>query len=510
LEPPRDALSWERIDSSMATSSVNSISSAEPGVAAIRKPVVRRADLLVLLLASAALMVSWSFAVPIFECPDEPAHWQYAQYLRQTHSLPPYNHEFEEGNSPPLYYLLIAPLATETQAPPSAFQYNADYTKISLPFPPRYYQNAPGDLGRYWPIRAARLVSILVSLFTVWFCYLAGKEATGSAEIGLLVGGLVAFLPQFTFRGMNVSSDSLLTMFSAAATFLMIRLVTRGFAWRTGVLAALAIAGAFLSKTNAVFLPGTLALAVLTDKAEWRTRILRTAALGALILLIVAPWLIRNQYLYGDPLARKAMFTAVSDAIRVKPLFSRYFVKDFPVMLAASFVGDFGWLDIALPKWAYGMYGILFGLGGLLAARGFWRRQLDRRLLVVLLSAAVLNLMIVININLMFDSAQGRYMFPALPAIAVLLGLGAHSLGGWSRRRTWLTIGGLAAANVVILTALIIPDYWPAPPRKVSRADTGSSCAIHCPKPILQSVEAGSSSRRLEGRMPNAVQIASE
>ena len=55
-----------------------------------------------------ALFAAWAFAVPVYEAPDEPAHWQYARYVRNHWSLPYYQAGFEEANSPPLAYLLFA------------------------------------------------------------------------------------------------------------------------------------------------------------------------------------------------------------------------------------------------------------------------------------------------------------------------------------------------------------------------------------------------------------------
>src|SRR5208282_1733086 len=115
--------------------------------------------------------------------------------------------------------------------------------------------NTSRDFGLYWPFRAARLVSVLISVFTVWFCALAGTEASGSPWTGLLVGGLVAFWPMFTFRGMNVSNDALVTMLSALTLYLIVRVIKRGFTWGIGIFAALAGAGAFMTKINAVVLP---------------------------------------------------------------------------------------------------------------------------------------------------------------------------------------------------------------------------------------------------------------
>ncbi len=51
-----------------------------------------------LLLASAAiLLVAWSLVVPIYEAPDEPAHWAYAQYLHEYQQLPVYSPAQTEG-----------------------------------------------------------------------------------------------------------------------------------------------------------------------------------------------------------------------------------------------------------------------------------------------------------------------------------------------------------------------------------------------------------------------------
>lgn len=414
-----------------------------------------------MLLIAAGLMVAWSFAVPVFEGPDEPAHWQYAHYLHQNHALPIYGPRFVEANSPPLYYLLIAPLATDSKLPPIGYAGDEYGPVFSLLFPPRVYQNASGDLGRYWPFRTARLVSVLISLFTIWFCAQAGTEASGSRWTGLFVGGLVAFWPMFTFRGMNVSDDALVTALSALALYLIVRLIRRGFTWGIGIFAAVAVAGAFLSKINAIILPVPLLLALISGKAPWRVKLIRAGVLGAVILAVVAPWLIRNHYLYGDVLAQRAMLTAVGGSIHRNSLGSGYFRVYFPLALTTSFIGTFGWMSLRLPIWGYLAYAISLLSAGACWLGGVWQRRIDFRLSGILSSVIVLNLMVVVYINLTFTQAQGRYMLPALPAIALLLGLGMQSLPTWSKFRTTLTLGGLAVSNVVILVAWVIPAYWP-------------------------------------------------
>ena len=418
-------------------------------------------NLTAVLLASAALMVAWSFAVPVFEGPDEPAHWQYANYLRQNRALPVEGPSSPEAASPPLYYLLIAPLAVKVELPPVGFV-GEQYGTRSLLYPPRLYQNDSADFGRYWSFRAARLISVLMSVFTIWFCALAGAEASGNPWTGLLVGGLVAFWPMFTFRAMNVSNDALMTMLAALSLYLIVRVIKRGFTWGIGILAAAVVAGAFLSKINAVVLPVALLLAIVSEKAPWRDRLLRAAVLGAMMLVIVAPWLIRNLHVYGDLLARNAMFTMGNRSAPKLSYGWKYFHFFFPYYFFTSFIGAFGWMNVFLPRVAYGVYALALVSGGACWIRGVLGRRIDFRLSAIVFSAIVLNLMAVIQTNLSMAQPQGRYLLPTLPAMALLLGLGLESRPSWSESRTRLTVGGLAAINLIILVCLVIPAYWPA------------------------------------------------
>ena len=373
-----------------------------------------------LLAVAGLLLAAWSVAVPIFEAPDEISHWQYARYLHDHRRLPVYGPDFVEANSPPLYYALIAAVAFPSDVPPQlAWHEPSDEpgdepgaVRRVLPAPPRLYENADGDLGRYGPLRAARLLTAAMSVVTVVFCALAGAEATGQARIGLLTGGLVAFLPQFAFRGSNISNDALVTTLSAVVLYLTVRIVRRGFSWQLGALAAAAIAGAFLAKTNAIFLPVPLALAILSERAPWRERVGRLGVLGVGAVLAL-PWLARNVAMYGDPLAEAEMRAAVGFLISEKSLADPFFRDVFFQRLIPSTVGGFGWLTLYLPRWAFLLvYGVAAAAAFGVARRA--RRRPERRLLAILVSFPILALGVVVYINLSFDQPQGRYLFPCL------------------------------------------------------------------------------------------------
>jgi 4-amino-4-deoxy-L-arabinose transferase-like glycosyltransferase len=424
-------------------------------------------SLLGLLAISIILLVGWSLAVPIFEAPDEPHHWLFARYINDKKWLPVFNKELVEANSPPLYYALIAPVASESQFPPIFVGKNGKPTPLGLNMvlgdgkpALKIYQNDINDFGKYWPMRAARLLTVVMSVITILFTYLAGREATRRVSTGLLAGGIVAFLPQFSFRGSQISNDALVATFGAASLYFIVRLIRRGFSWPSGLLAGVAITAAYLSKISAIFLPVPLALALLTEKISWPRRLGRLAALGGLMLALVFPWTLRNIVLYGDPFANNTMYSVVSNIVVKKPLTSPYFYTIFPAQLSQSFVGVFGWMNLWMPLWVYLLYGAigLLTTGGLVG--GWLQHKLDRRLILILLTMPILNLLVVININLSFDQPQGRYMFPAIGAIGLLAALGLESLPFWRRSSHWLLLGGMLAFNIFILTAWLIPAYW--------------------------------------------------
>jgi 4-amino-4-deoxy-L-arabinose transferase-like glycosyltransferase len=420
-----------------------------------------------LLLVSAALMTLWSFVVPIFESPDEHAHWQYVRYVRVNKGLPYLGKEMVEANQPPLYYVVVAPFANYTDIPPLLSWYGPEGHVI--PALPRLYQNSYSDYVRYWPIRAVRLMTILISLIAVFFCYASGVEATGSEATGLLAGGLAAFLPQFTFRGMNVSNDAMVTAAGAIVLYCLVRIIKRGTTSRRALVSAIAIAAAFLSKGSALFLPAPFVLVILIEKTGWSSK-LKYLSLLSVCVLLAAPWLIRNQVLYGDLLAHKAMMASVDFLVSQKSITSPYFFHLFPNNIAHSFVGVFGWFSLWSPKWLYHFFWLTGAIGFAGCAIGLVRRRIDLRLVGALVLTGLLNLAVVIYINLSFDQPQGRYLFPSLGAVALLVAIGLENLPRWRASLSRGLVAALALMNLYVLLRVVLPGYWPPPSMAFSDA----------------------------------------
>lgn len=411
------------------------------------------------------LMLCWSFATPIFEGPDEILHWQFAQFLHKNKTLPVYQPGFGEANSPPLYYFLISPVASETETPP--FYIGKDgigavRSQDGIIHPRAYqvFQNKNSDFKKYWPIRIARIITILISIITILGCFLAGKEATGKASTGIITASFAALLPQFTFRCSHISNDSLVTALSGLTVFLLIIIHKRGFSWKHSIFLVCSISLAFLTKISAIIFIVPFIWVNFAYKESTAIKLKRILILTLLGLTIVSPWLIRNKFLYDDILAISQAEKAVPTIIRHKEITSEYFYTQFPALTYRSFIGTFGWMNINLPEWFYKAYLIIFIFALLGLLFNFRKSYADSLLLGILSSIIVLAFLLLIKINLMFNQPQGRYLFPALPAFALLIAVGFESLPFWRVSLTRIFISILFLLNIYALVFVQIPYYW--------------------------------------------------
>ena len=386
--------------------------------------------------------------------------------------LPFYGPDFVEANSPPLYYLMLAPLAADSELPPHVAWSGADGNLV-LPFAPRFFLNAADDFRRYWPIRASRLLTAVFMAIAVWYVFRAGVVVGGTNSAGVLAAAFVAFLPQFAFRGSTISNDSLVTTCAAAMTFHVMRALRNEISVRDGLWTGLWLAAAYLSKINAICLAGGIACAALVGTPPIRQRLRWAAVAIGTAVAVALPWSVRNVVLYGDPFASGAMHEAVKELIVINPLTSPFFYTIFPFALTRSFVGVFGWMNVWLPEPFYRVFGmiVLVGLMGVLI--GLIRSRDDRRAVIVLSVIALGALAVVVHINRTFHQPQGRYLFPGLPAIGLLWGLGMSHLIGQGRRSlamSWTIAGLLAFLNVVAIVGYVIPAYYPPVMSTLSRS----------------------------------------
>jgi hypothetical protein len=220
------------------------------------------------------------------------------------------------------------------------------------------------------------------------------------------------------------------------------------------VVAFVALAGAY-----SVAIP-----AYETNDEPWHYAYVR-----GLALLIAGWWYVRNALLYGDPLAIALQQEMGRPILYPRSLTDPYFVTDFPLVTFLSFFAVFGWLSLYVWRPVYLFYGLVvaYALAGLVY---LWLRPLPalpidppaRRALA--LSAGFIALLYagLMHYNLSFSQPQGRLLFPALGAVALLVVLGWQRLcAPWpaGQRRVLLA---LPLANVAIAFAVLVWKVLPA------------------------------------------------
>lgn len=415
------------------------------------------------------MMTIWAFAVPIFEAPDEPLHWANSQYIYAHRSLPPYDETYLEGNQAPLYYLLIAPFASSSASPQILMAQTKSGTTLSCP--PRFFEDCPKDLHRYWAIRRGRLASITIGLAGIVFTGLCVWELSQSLWIACLAAALIGLLPQFDFRAASINNDVAAASFSAMALYFIVRMVARTYNTKVAIAAAVSVALAVLSKINAgVMLPFFCGAILLTSGPLFqRVRRFWLLLIPACLML---PWALRNESLYGDLLGLAAMPGRVPMYVTRRALSDPYFRTTLPALGWRSVIGYFGWMNILSPDFVYNVYRLIFFLGLIGLIWWIWRHAANRRLILLIISIPVMSLGLFVYFNLTLTQPQGRLLFPALSATAVLLSLGLSAL---KPTRSYLTIALIAIClfmNGFILRKIIIPAYW-SPVGNAVLADVG-------------------------------------
>lgn len=386
-------------------------------------------------VAIAALVVAYGRVIPFGQAPDESAHWQYVQYLTGTHRLPVFSpgqggYEFHQ---PPLYYLLAA---------------------------------LPAGGG---PL-AARLANLPLALLLALFAGLLGWEYAGSRRVALAVAAAASLLPMQVFLDATINNDLLLQVCFAALLWLAVRGLRRGWSWGLALGMGVAAGLGLLTKNSAVVLlpVGMLALLLAPGRGQLG-RVAGPAVFLGAALAVGGWWLVRNQALYGDPLALAAFRRAFTHCPGPGYFYARGLGPlGYGVLVAgwtwASFWGVFGNMDRFLPTSLY----VVLGLLPLGAAAGGLRREgagepWQARAWVVMLAAVALLLGAFVQFNTTYFQAQARYLLPAVPVYALLLVRGWQRLGRGRAGRWTALVPALALAVVAAwaLPAVLIPAYHP-------------------------------------------------
>lgn len=474
------------------------------------------------LVVHLALSGACAFIFPLGQAPDEPAHFRYALFIARHGRLPNFNVDNAgyESYQAPLYYTLCAAVGKLTMvAAPSGQQAEAgppealrasDQTILSRL--PQYPTIRPGQhqlaldalrqAHRYSPAErrawlAMRLLTVIVGavgILLAWriliLLFPERQWIAGTVSVGMATN------PMYAHISGAVGNDPPATV-AVGLVLLMAMLVLRhGASARRSALLGLALATAMLTKDSALAaLPAALlALAwgvgrrydprpaetPLTDIAhrvaaiDWGSFARNAAVTLGVAALFGGWWYVRNQLLYGAPQHFPAnVERQISwETYLAQPWLIGTVLSVAIPMAFRNFWAGFGWTNIAVAPAFYWLFAgacivALFGLlllyndrrrndldWSALQIRGFW---------ILVMTAALLALAVVWYI-LTIDfggGSQGRYMFPAMPALGMLWAVGVGRLLQEDARRHLPVLTGVAmlAFSLYAILGVALPFY---------------------------------------------------
>lgn len=430
------------------------------------------------------LLCLWSVIVPIYDAPDEPQHVDLVRMASQELLWPDPDERtisnqviasmyatgfaWDPANA---FSIDVAPALASEAVPrrsrPTFDELGPDtpsnYRNQLVQHPPTYYwltglalRLVPGadGLPSDMTVGLLRLFSALFLLPLPVLMAAGVRRLVGPTSAQPAAALLPLAIPQFTHMGAVVSNDTLLILATTLLTVVLIHVLTGDFSRRTGVWAGICLVLALWSKGMALVLPLWVGLAYLVTasrRGTWKLAV-PPLAIAAGLSVLGGVWWLRNLVRYGVLQPRGYQSQIIPEDFT--PRFSDI-LERFGEQMPQLFWGSFGWVEMDLS----GLVVLLASLTTIVltasAFRGATRTvRGGGQALGVLLAPLVLIAGVVLygawSLYLdiaLFTGMQGRYLFPAVPALCIVAAIGLVRLLG--KRRNFAPLVALLLAGMM-------------------------------------------------------------
>ena len=448
---------------------------------------IRQYGLAIVLLLYVTMAMGYNIANPLHEGTDELRHYRFIRYIVVNRSLPVQGQEpcRSQSHHPPLIYAAAAALtfwvdAGEAicQTPPQNPFWAYRYWEVGVDNKNQFLHGPEQAFpwrGETLAARLSRMLNTLVGAAVVYLTWaIAGAIWPGKPAYALGSSAFVAFNPMFLYMSATINNDVIAALSGAAITLACVRLLqtpeqlTRRWGFIFGGLYGLALMSKF-SLAAIGFLVAVAVTYAAWQRKQWRTWLEIGLLAAGLTVLLAGWWFVRNQLLYGDPTG----FRMVTELWGVRqPGESIGLVWQELPYVWTSLWGRFGFGQIPLPQIIYsGLWWlhIAAAAGWLISPLRPGERRPVRLLLFLALNVLLFTGVLIAYMLVSPAGPMGRFFFPALPALAVLLFGGlvelvtgiAHSFSRLAKRSQSLTVGAALTANggMAILALLALFGY---------------------------------------------------
>jgi hypothetical protein len=464
-----------------------------------------------ILAGSVALSVAYNVFQPIWEAPDESAHFGFVRYVQINRALPRASPDVRPLDQPwsltneysqtPLYYVLLAEILGPLNLPPDAGPHLNPY--VTWPGHPWRLSVVLHRTDEGWPyhglaefVRVGRLVSTALGLVALAATFAMLRALTGSPNLALFGTAWLSLCPVYLLASSRLNNDAGALATGAITLFLCTRLLTvhRPAGLVLLIVASLGLTAALLTKLDTVFLVALLLVASGYAVApgeplagSLRRRLLVPLAVLVLPVGTLAAWWVGYGSSAGSSASAKAGFE-VLDLLTVVRHFDGYNFLNAIWSWNATWWGGIGFGSLSpWPPAVYAVlavpFAVLLGLGiRSLTLNSRSERSLPSHLAVAILSissALVVYATIVrASVPDVGLDANARFSLPAAPVLALLVTYGlAYLTSGRARSiAAWSYLGLLLFSDVALAVVWLptIPTQ-PIPARLAAPGDVSDN-----------------------------------
>lgn len=381
---------------------------------------------LILIFALYVLLgVGYSLLMPIWEAPDEPAHYHLSWHLETYDEYPSHELNYENHQPRPLYYFNSWILRALDTIDPELTRFRRPEEFIfNIRKPERRFDWTDKNYTFYWGVYVLRWVNLTIGGAALWLNWKAFGQIVPST-LALAALALAALTPQYLHITSSVNNDALGALAGAFLLYLAIRVVKEPSPWLGLLLIPLAILLPLLTKLTVLPVSAALLLSLAWKwlfgfpQKRWLLYSALFILLGAGIFYLLFPEIVQSAV--GEIQWR--LFSLRKNALTEK------YIKAVSSQILWTYWGKVGWLAVGLPLriiqllTGLGVIGMILHIYSLfkLKVRGM---QLGLWLAVWLV--ALLTVLAVFRNGLTTFATQGRLLFPAIGALSLLMVAGWH------------------------------------------------------------------------------------
>src|SRR5215207_6790100 len=433
------------------------------------------------------LAVGYSLLMPIWEAPDEGAHFHLAWYLARKDQYATEEKNYEAAQPRGYYYFGSVIIRALDKINPdfSDYTYPREF-KYNIRIPERRFDWNAENYRFLFGVYVLRWINILFGALALWLNWKAFQViAPGSPWMRIAALALMALTPQYLHIMSSVNNDTLGTVAGALLFYLAIQIVSRSqrsddsakrpHGVSRSAQPATEVATTFLSLFTvilAIILPLTTKLTVLPISAavliiiavKWlfNFRDKRWLIISGLVILVCAGLL----YVFFPETVRTAEseITWRLFGLRKKGVDIEYLIT-ITNQILQTYWGKVGWLAVGLPAWVVNS---LTALG--IVGAGIHIYKLIKlttkvpqfTLWAATFMIALFTILAVARNGLTTGATQGRLLFPAIGALSILMASGWHDVlpKHYLSNLPWIVIILMFLLSITLWIFGIVPVYF--------------------------------------------------